>query len=96
MLAGYGYKPERTVGWYLFVVFGFALAYALLGHLPIWPDALVYSLTSFHGRGFLPNLDGQVVTLHYPLVVMAAFEAVIGLLIEVSFIATFTQRFFGK
>ena len=96
VLAGYGYKPERTVGWYLFVVFSFALAYFLFGHLPFWPDALVYSLTSFHGRGFLPNLDGQVVTLHYPLVVMAAFEAVIGLLIEISFIATFTQRFFGK
>jgi uncharacterized protein YjbI with pentapeptide repeats len=96
VLAGYGYKPERTVGWYLFMVLGFALAYALFGHLPFWPDALVYSLTSFHGRGFLPNLDGQIVTLHYPLVVMAAFEAVIGLLIEISFIATFTQRFFGK
>jgi hypothetical protein len=27
---------------------------------------------------------------------LAAFEAVIGLLIEISFIATFTQRFFGK
>ncbi len=52
ILAGYGYKPERTVGWYLLVVFGFALAYALFGHLPFWPDALVYSLTSFHGRGF--------------------------------------------
>jgi len=26
----------------------------------------------------------------------AAAEAVVGLLIEVSFIATFTQRFFGK
>ena len=82
--------------WYLAVIFGFALAYFTIGHLTFWPDALVYSLTSFHGRGFLPNLNGQLVTLHYPLVVMAAFEAVIGLLIEISFIATFTQRFFGR
>ncbi len=96
LLAGYGYRPGRTVLWYLVIIFGFALAYFTIGHLPIWPDALVYSLTSFHGRGFLPNLDGQLVTLHYPLVVMAAFEAVIGLLIEISFIATFTQRFFGR
>jgi len=27
---------------------------------------------------------------------LAALEAVIGLFIEISFIATFTQRFFGK
>lgn len=96
LLAGYGYRPGRSVLWYLTVIFSFALAYFAIGHLPFWPDALVYSLTSFHGRGFLPNLDGQLVTLHYPLVVMAAFEAVIGLLIEISFIATFTQRFFGR
>ena len=82
--------------WYLVTIFGFALAYFAVGHLPVWPDAIVYSLTSFHGRGFLPSLDGQVVTLHYPLVVMAALEAIIGLLIEISFIATFTQRFFGR
>ncbi len=96
VLAGYGYKPERTLGWYLLVVFGFTLAYTFFGKLPWWPDALVYSLTSFHGRGFLPGLNGRTITLHSPLVVIAAFEAVIGLLIELSFIATFTQRFFGK
>jgi hypothetical protein len=27
---------------------------------------------------------------------IAAIEAVVGLLIEISFIATFTQRYFGK
>ncbi len=31
-----------------------------------------------------------------PFVRLAAAEAVLGLLIEVSFIATFTQRFFGR
>lgn len=53
------------------------------------------SLASFHGRGFFPSLSGET-NLHNPLVVLAAIEAVVGLFIEISFIATFTQRFFGK
>ena len=95
LLAGYGYRPGRSVLWYLAVIFGFALAYLTIGHLPFFPDAFVFSLTSFHGRGFFPGL-GSENSLHNPLVVTAAFEAVIGLLIEISFIATFTQRFFGR
>lgn len=95
LLAGYGYRPSRSVLWYLAVIFGFALAYFAIGHLPFFPDAFVFSLTSFHGRGFFPGL-GSENSLHNPLVVTAAFEAVIGLLIEISFIATFTQRFFGR
>jgi hypothetical protein len=31
-----------------------------------------------------------------PLTGLAAVEAVVGLFIEISFIATFTQRFFGR
>ena len=95
VLAGYGYRPGRALGWYLVVISGFALVYAALGHLPVFPDALVLSLTSFHGRGFFPGL-GTTPSLHNPLVVSAALEAVIGLFIEISFIATFTQRFFGR
>jgi uncharacterized protein YjbI with pentapeptide repeats len=95
LLAGYGYRPRRSVIWYLVAIFGFALAYFAIGHLPFFPDAFVFSLTSFHGRGFFPGLGSENL-LHNPLVIMAAFEAVIGLLIEISFIATFTQRFFGR
>jgi len=95
LLAGYGYRPGRSVLWYLAVIFGFALAYFAIGHLPFFPDAFVFSLTSFHGRGFFPGL-GNENSLHNPLVILAAFEAVVGLLIEISFIATFTQRFFGR
>ena len=95
LLAGYGYRPGRSVLWYLAVIFGFALAYFAIGHLAFFPDALVFSLTSFHGRGFFPGL-GNENSLHNPLVVAAACEAVVGLLIEISFIATFTQRFFGR
>lgn len=95
LLAGYGYRPGRSLLWYLVIIFGFATAYFAFGHLPLFPDALVFSLTSFHGRGFFPSL-GNETTLHNPLVVLAAIEAVVGLFIEISFIATFTQRFFGK
>jgi uncharacterized protein YjbI with pentapeptide repeats len=95
LLAGNGYKPGRTVGWYLLVICCFAIVYSFFGHLPLLPDSLVFSLMSFHGRGFFPSLSGET-SLHNPLVVLAAAEAVIGLLIEISFIATFTQRFFGK
>lgn len=95
LLAGYGYHPAKTFFWYLLVIFGFALAYSTFGHLPLFPDAFVFSTMSFHGRGFFPSLN-FVIGLHHPLVVFAALEAVVGLFIEISFIATFTQRFFGK
>jgi Pentapeptide repeats (8 copies) len=95
LLAGYGYKPERSLMWYLVVIFGFATIYSVFGGLSLFPDGLVFSLTSFHGRGFFPGL-GATPSLHNPLVVLAACEAVVGLFIEISFIATFTQRYFGK
>src|SRR5205823_5518270 len=94
-IAGYGYHPWITVLWYLIVIAGFATAYAVFGHLPPLPDALVFSFMSFHGRGFFPNLSTET-NLHNPLVILAAAEAVVGLIIEISFIATFTQRYFGK
>ncbi len=95
LLAGYGYRPGRTVLWYLFVIVSFAVAYFAVGHLPPFPDALVFSLMSFHGRGFFPSLSSET-SLHNQVVEIAAIEAVVGLLIEISFIATFTQRFFGR
>lgn len=96
LLAGYGYRPLRSVLWYLVVIIGFALAYHALGNLSLFPpDAFVYSLTSFHGRGFFPGLE-HTTSLHDPLIMLASLEAVIGLVIEISFIATFTQRFFGR
>lgn len=96
VLAGYGYRPVQSVIWYLVIIIGFALAYHVFGQLSLFPpDAFVYSLTSFHGRGFFPGLEHRI-SLHDPLVMLAAIEAVVGLLIEISFIATFTQRFFGK
>jgi hypothetical protein len=46
-------------------------------------------LASFHGRGFFQPVQ----SLGDPIAALAALEAVLGLLIEISFIATFTQRF---
>jgi hypothetical protein len=57
-----------------------------------WDQALVLNVSSFHGRGFFE----QDITLGSGYARLAAAEAVPGLLIEISFIATFTQRFFGK
>jgi hypothetical protein len=81
---------------YLLTITGFAITYLILGHT-VGPTltplgALVFSVTSFHGRGFFPG----GIRLDDPITVLAASEAVIGLIIEVSLIAAFTQRFFGK
>ncbi|MBF6589989.1 MAG: pentapeptide repeat-containing protein, partial [Ktedonobacterales bacterium] len=96
LIAGYGYLPQRSFYAYLLVILGFASAYFALGQAlgpRLTPfGALVFSMTSFHGRGFFPG--GLI--LDNPLTGLAAFEALFGLIIEVSFIATFTQRFFGK
>lgn len=101
VIAGYGYRPGRSVIAYLLVIFVFASAYFAFGPsqgVPLSPlGALVFSVTSFHGRGFFPGgSPGHNLTLDDPLTVLAAGEAVLGLIIEVSFIATFTQRFFGN
>lgn len=69
-------------------------------HKPVAPipvfsplGALMYSIISFHGRGLFPSVGARPDDL---LVVIAAIEAIIGLIIEVSFIATFTQRFLSR
>jgi hypothetical protein len=98
VLAGYGYKPGRTLIAYIATILSFAIIYDALGHLagsqpsmsPLY--ALIVSIISFHGRGFFPG--GFLPTL--PMAVCAACEAIIGLTIEISFIATFTQRYYGK
>jgi uncharacterized protein YjbI with pentapeptide repeats len=116
LLAGYGYRPVRTLIAYLLVIGGFLLLYTqfgvvdatyptigmtssgspIVGYVPghtlNFQEAFIFSLTSFHGRGFFPGGLG----LDSPITMIAAIEAVIGLVIEVSFIATFTQRFFGR
>ena len=69
-----------------------ALIYFLLGPHLAWNEAIVISMTAFHGRGFFQPVQ----SLGDPIAILASIEAVFGLLIEISFIATFTQRFFGR
>ena len=96
LLAGYGHKPWRSFVAYLLVNTVFASAYFMIGHLvgPVMSPvgSFVFSMTSFHGRGFFPG----GISLDDPLTVLAALEAFVGLLIEVTFIATLTQRLFAK
>jgi uncharacterized protein YjbI with pentapeptide repeats len=91
LTTGYGYKPARSLLAYLLVVVACTLVYALLGHLPLVPDAFLFSLTSFHGRGFLLPIANEA-SFHNPMLVLATFEAVIGLFIEISFFASLAQR----
>jgi hypothetical protein len=96
LIAGYGYKPLRSFLTYGLVVVGFALAYFLLGtggsHMLTWNESIVVSMTAFHGRGFFASAfqPGD------PQAAVAAVEALFGLFIEITFIATFTQRFFAR
>jgi uncharacterized protein YjbI with pentapeptide repeats len=96
LLAGYGYRSWRSFVAYLLVITAFATVYFIIGSTvgpalsPV--SALVFSMTSFHGRGFFPG----GIKLDDPLTIFAALEAFIGLLIEVTFIATLTQRLFSK
>jgi pentapeptide repeat protein len=98
ILAGYGYYPARVFRIYLSILLVFAAAYYVVAqtspaHLSVLA-ALILSITSFHGRGFFPGVPG-VTNLDNLLVALAAGEAILGLFIEASFIATFTDRYFG-
>jgi Pentapeptide repeats (8 copies) len=104
-VAGHGFRPGRTLVAYLLTIAGFTLLYLLASQgvitfglprsqftvLP-WYEALILSVSSFHGRGFFQPAQ----SLGDPVAILAASEAVFGLFIEVSFIATFTQRFFAR
>jgi uncharacterized protein YjbI with pentapeptide repeats len=105
IVAGYSYRPLRTLFWYLAGIGVFAFAYFQVTHgaltlgLPptglhplAWYEALVLSVSAFHGRGFFSPSQN----LGDPVAILAAIEAVFGLFIEIIFIATFTQRFFAR
>lgn len=108
VVAGYGERPLRTAWWYVVAVLSFAASYFIVTNYggSMWPgsgietdsqplkwyEALVLSVSSFHGRGFFP----QSLSLGDPIAVMAAIEAIVGLLIEIVLIATVTRRFFSR
>jgi hypothetical protein len=104
-LAGYGYKPARSLVIYTIIIFFFTILYYMIPnsitnfktgiaentYFTFW-QALLFSIISFHGR-VQPTTEmivGDTFTW------IAVLESTLGLLIELSFIATFTQRFFAK
>jgi uncharacterized protein YjbI with pentapeptide repeats len=103
IVSGYGDRPLRALGVYLAVILAFAGIYFgvttpgspifFTGSQPLQlHEAVVFSLSSFHGRGFFPSTIG----LGDPVAIVAALEAVVGLFIELVLIATFTRRLFER
>jgi hypothetical protein len=99
LISGYGEEPGRILLAYLTVILGFAAAYWSVTHFLeaklaqlSWDEALVLSLTSFHGRGFFPGF----LSLGDWVARLGAAEAVIGLFIELILIATFSRRFLSS
>jgi uncharacterized protein YjbI with pentapeptide repeats len=96
LISGYGYRPARSLIAYVLVILGFAAGYFALGgangQVLSWNEAIVISMTAFHGRGFFQT----TFQVGDPQAAVAAVEALIGLLIEIVLIATFTQRFFAR
>jgi hypothetical protein len=96
VVAGYGYRPIRSLIAYVVIICVFAATYFALGsangQVLSWNEAIVISMTAFHGRGFFSAVfqPGDLQAA------VAAVEAFIGLLIEIVLIATFTQRFFAR
>jgi hypothetical protein len=98
MLTIYRYKSGRSIVAYISTILICAIIYYVLGHVvgnqpsmsPLY--AFIISINSFHGRGFFPAVFLSML----PMAVCAAFEAIINLTIEMSFISTFTHRYFGK
>jgi hypothetical protein len=95
-ISGYGERPWWAFGTYLVTIFFFAIIYFILysSGLTAEPnvgilEALVLSVTSFHGRAFLVgNLPPSDWTA-----IVAAFEAIVGFFIEIVFIVSFSRRF---
>jgi uncharacterized protein YjbI with pentapeptide repeats len=96
LFAGYGYKPLRSFITYLLVIGAFMTIYYGQGmaygpHLS-WAQSLILSMTAFHGRAFFPAPVGPGGAQAYT----CAIESFLGLIIEISLVVTFAQRFFRK
>lgn len=104
LVVGYGYRPGRSLVAYFVTLAIFAVFYGLVPNIhpdpsyltstptPLsWDNAILFSLISFHGRVNAPaslSFTGLYAWI-------SILETVVGLVIELSFIAAFTQRFLG-
>jgi uncharacterized protein YjbI with pentapeptide repeats len=95
LLGGYGYRMWRILAAYAVVVGLAAVAYYLFGlrepHHLSWSEALLDSITAFHGRVF----SGQFAP-DSPQAWVTALEAISGLIVESIFVAMLVQKFFGR
>jgi uncharacterized protein YjbI with pentapeptide repeats len=91
LLAGYGYRPSRGFLTYIVVIATFSVAYFFAGAHNV-VEAIVVSVTAFHGRGFFSSQFSP----GDPLAIVSSLEAFVGLIIEIVLIATISQRLFGK
>jgi hypothetical protein len=95
-LTGYGYRLWRIIVTYAFLILAFAGGYWAIDRQARQPlnfgQALIVSITAFHGRVFSYN----PFTLSDPQIVVTAIEAICGLVIEGLFVAMLVQRFFSR
>jgi uncharacterized protein YjbI with pentapeptide repeats len=91
ILAGFGFRPVRTLVIYLTTIVAFALMYFVITGASL-SEALTFSVTSFHGRGLLPSRD----SVSTGSAQLSMVEGIIGFVVEAALIATFTQRFLGR
>lgn len=85
------HRPATTRGGLGYTAYCLVNGQCAAPHLR-WDEALVLSISNFHGRGLFPT----GLSLGDPVAILAAIEAIIGLLIEIARIATLTQRFFAR
>jgi len=87
VLSGYGYKWGRTLCWYIVLLLGFGILYALVGHVsPL--TSLLLSIASFHGRGFFA-VNGF--PWYNPLAALQIGESIVGLMFALCLLVTVIQ-----
>ena len=105
LLTGFGYKFGRTFGWYLIILLGFAAIYiAILGQQSpqyltwtgFW-QAASFSFSQFHS---LPtSLVSEILSTQFTwnlFFTARLIETILGLLMEISFVAAIVQRLSDK
>lgn len=92
LVAGYGYRLWHSLATYIVVNAIFAFWYWWFDPCLGWLGAVVVSMLSFHGRGFVSSTFSP----GDPTSIVSALEAFFGLVVEVTLIATLTRRFFNR
>jgi uncharacterized protein YjbI with pentapeptide repeats len=92
LVAGYGYRLWHSLATYVVVNAIFAFFYWWFDPCLSWLAAVVVSMLAFHGRGFASSTFSP----GDPTTIVSAIEAFVGLVIEVTLIATLTRRFFSR